>query len=128
VLVVLLPLLVPVVELVVGPWALTGLHVGDDLPGALQPAGAVLLAVAVLVLVDAYRRLALAPPARLVRAGVYRFARHPMYIAATVALAAEAFLLRRAVLLAAAGAYALATFALARWWEEPQLRRRFEDY
>jgi hypothetical protein len=40
----------------------------------------------------------------------------------------EAFLLRRAVLLAAAAAYALAVFALARWWEEPELRRRFEDY
>jgi protein-S-isoprenylcysteine O-methyltransferase Ste14 len=120
--------LVPVVELVVGPWVLTGFHVGDDLRGALQPVGGVLLVLALVALADAYVRLATAPPGRLVRSGVYRFARHPMYMAATAALVAEALLLRRAVLLAAAGAYALATFALARRREEPLLRRRFEDY
>jgi protein-S-isoprenylcysteine O-methyltransferase Ste14 len=124
----LLPLLVPVVELVVGPWALTGFDVGDDLPAFMRAPGVALLALSVLVLADAYVRLALAPPGQLVRSGVYRWARHPMYVAATAALVGEAFLLRRAVLLAAAAAYALAVFALARWWEEPELRRRFEDY
>jgi protein-S-isoprenylcysteine O-methyltransferase Ste14 len=124
----LLPFLVPVVELVVGPWALTGFDVGDDLPAFMRAPGVALLALSVLVLADAYVRLALAPPGQLVRSGVYRWARHPMYVAATAALVGEAFLLRRAVLLAAAAAYALAVFALARWWEEPELRRRFEDY
>lgn len=124
----LLPFLVPVVELVVGPWALTGFEGGDDLPAFLRAPAAMLLALSVLALGDAYVRLALAPPGRLVRSGVYRFVRHPMYLAATVALVAEAFVLRRGVLLAAAGAYGAAMFALARWWEEPQLRRRFEDY
>jgi protein-S-isoprenylcysteine O-methyltransferase Ste14 len=124
----LLPLLVPVVELVVGPWALTGFDVGDDLPAFMRAPGVALLALSVLVLADAYVRLALAPPGQLVRSGVYRWARHPMYVAATAALVGEAFLLRRAVLLAAAAAYALAVFALARWLEEPELRRRFEDY
>jgi hypothetical protein len=51
-----------------------------------------------------------------------------MYLAATAALVAEAFVLRRGVLLAAAGAYGVAVFALARFWEEPQLRRKVEDY
>jgi protein-S-isoprenylcysteine O-methyltransferase Ste14 len=124
----LLLFLVPVVELVVGPWALTGFDVGDDLPAFMRAPGVALLALSVLVLADAYVRLALAPPGQLVRSGVYRWARHPMYVAATAALVGEAFLLRRAVLLAAAAAYALAVFALARWWEEPELRRRFEDY
>jgi protein-S-isoprenylcysteine O-methyltransferase Ste14 len=124
----LLPLLVPVVELVVGPWALTGFDVGDDLPAFMRAPGVALLALSVLVLADAYVRLALAPPGQLVRSGVYRWARHPMYVAATAALVGEAFLLRRAVLLAAAAAYALAVFALARWWEEPELRRRFAHY
>jgi protein-S-isoprenylcysteine O-methyltransferase Ste14 len=124
---VLFAVVVPAVELAVGPWALTGFDVGDDLPGWLRVPGAVLLAVAVLVLVDAYARLMPAPQ-RLVRSGVYRFARHPMYIATTAALVGEAFLLRRAVLLAAAAAYALALFALTRWWEEPELRRRFPEY
>jgi protein-S-isoprenylcysteine O-methyltransferase Ste14 len=130
-------LTVPVVELVVGPWALTGFDVGDDLPAALQPAGAVLLVVALLALADAYLRLAregqgtpspLAPPRRLVVSGVYRFARHPMYIATTAALVAEAFLLRRAILLVAAAAYGATLAALAHWWEEPLLRQRFREY
>jgi protein-S-isoprenylcysteine O-methyltransferase Ste14 len=124
----LLPFLVPVVELVVGPWALTGFDAGGDLPAFLRAPGAALLALSVLVLADAYVRLALASPGQLVRSGAYRWVRHPMYVAATAALVGEAFLLRRAVLLAAAAAYALAVFALARWWEEPELRRRFEDY
>src|SRR3954451_10676084 len=124
----------PALELVVGPWALTGLRVGDDLPSAPRAAGAVLLAFAIVVLADAYVRFArdgqgtpspLMPPRRLVSSGVYRFARHPMYLATTAALVGEALLLRRAILLVAAGAYGLTLFALVRWWEEPQLRRRF---
>jgi protein-S-isoprenylcysteine O-methyltransferase Ste14 len=128
---------VPVVELVVGPWALTGFDVGDDLPAALQPVGAVLIALALVVLADAYARFAregqgtpspLAPPRRLVVSGAYRWVRHPMYIATTVALVGEAFLLRRAVLLVAALAYGVALAALAHWWEEPLLRKRFREY
>jgi protein-S-isoprenylcysteine O-methyltransferase Ste14 len=68
------------------------------------------------------------PPRRLVTSGVYRFARHPMYVGTTAALVGEALLLRRAILLVAALAYGLTLFALARWWEEPLLRRRFRGY
>jgi protein-S-isoprenylcysteine O-methyltransferase Ste14 len=130
-------LTVPVVELVVGPWVLTGFDVGDSLPAALQPVGVVLLVAALVVLADAYLRFAregegtpspLAPPRRLVVTGVYRWARHPMYIATTVALIGEALLLRQAVLLLAAVAYGAALAALARWWEEPLLRKRFRGY
>jgi protein-S-isoprenylcysteine O-methyltransferase Ste14 len=127
----------PGVELVLGPWALTGLRVGDDPPAALQPLGAALLVGGIAVLVDAYVRFAregrgtpspLAPPRRLVVSGVYRFARHPMYIATTAALAGEALLLRQAILLVAAAAYGATLAALAHWWEEPLLRRRFREY
>jgi protein-S-isoprenylcysteine O-methyltransferase Ste14 len=127
----------PALELVVGPWALTGLRAGDDLPSFLRPAGAVLLVLALLVLVDAYVRFArdglgtpspLAPPRRLVVSGVYRFVRHPMYVATTTALLGEALLLRRAILLLAAAAYGATLAALAHWWEEPLLRRRFPGY
>jgi protein-S-isoprenylcysteine O-methyltransferase Ste14 len=130
-------LTVPVVELVAGPWALTGLRAGDDLPAWLQPVGAALLVAALAVLAGAYVRFAregggtpspLAPPRRLVMGGAYRWVRHPMYAATTVALIGESLLLRRAVLLAAAAAYGLALFALARWWEEPLLRKRFPEY
>jgi protein-S-isoprenylcysteine O-methyltransferase Ste14 len=128
---------VPVVELVIGPWVLTGFDVGDDLPAALQPVGAVLLVLALIVLFDAYLRFAregqgtpspLAPPRRLVVTGAYRWVRHPMYIATTVALIGEAFLLRQPVLLLAALAYGVALGALAHWWEEPLLRKRFPEY
>lgn len=133
----LFALIVPLVELVVGPWALTGFDAGDDLPGALQPLGAVVLVAALVALADAYVRFAregqgtpspLAPPRRLVVSGVYRFARHPMYIATTAALAGEALLLRRAILLVAAAAYGATLAALAHWWEEPLLRQRFREY
>jgi protein-S-isoprenylcysteine O-methyltransferase Ste14 len=125
------------VELVIGPWALTGFEVGDGLPAALQAVGAVLLVLSLVVLADAYLRFAregrgtpspLAPPQRLVVSGVYRWARHPMYAATTAALAGEALLLRQSILLVAAAAYGAALFALARWWEEPLLRRRFRGY
>ena len=130
-------LTVPVVELVVGPWALTGFDVGDGLPAALQPVGAGVLVLALAVLFDAYVRFAregqgtpspLAPPRRLVVGGAYRWVRHPMYIATTAALVAEAFLLRQPVLLVAALAYGIALGALAHWWEEPLLRKRFSGY
>lgn len=132
----LLAISFPLVELVLGPWALTGFHAGDDLPAALRPAGWVLLVCSLLVLADAHARFViegrgtpspLRPPLRLVTSGVYRFVRHPMYIATTVALVGEALILRRAVLLIAAGAYAVTAFALVRWWEEPLLRRRFPE-
>jgi protein-S-isoprenylcysteine O-methyltransferase Ste14 len=129
----------PALELVVGPWALTGLRIGDDLPAAwpLRALGGVLIVVGVAVLADAYVRFArdglgtpspLAPPRRLVTSGVYRHLRHPMYLATTAALVGEALLLRQVILLAAAAAYGATLAALAHWWEEPLLRRRFRGY
>jgi protein-S-isoprenylcysteine O-methyltransferase Ste14 len=126
----------PAVELVLGPWALTGLHVGDDLPAAwpLRALGAVLLVAGIAVLADAFVRFAregegtpspLAPPRRLVDGGVYRHLRHPMYVATTAAIAGEGLLLRQPILLAAAAAYGATLAALVRWWEGPLLRRRF---
>lgn len=132
----LLAISFPLVELVLGPWALTGFRAGDDLPGALRPVGWVVLVLSLVVLADAHLRFVvegkgtpspLRPPRQLVGGGVYRFLRHPMYVATTSALVGEALILRRAVLLIAAGAYALTLFALVRWWEEPQLRRQFPE-
>jgi protein-S-isoprenylcysteine O-methyltransferase Ste14 len=129
----------PAVELIVGPWALTGLRIGDDLPAAwpLRTLGAALIVGGLVVLADAYLRFArdglgtpspLAPPRRLVVSGVYRHLRHPMYVATTAALVGEALLLRQAILLVAAGAYGATLAALAHWREEPLLRRRFSEY
>lgn len=133
----------PLVELGVGPWVLTGLRVGDDLPAAwpLRALGGLLLLAGIAVLADAFVRFAregggtpspIAPPRRLVAAGVYRYARHPMYVATTIAIAGEALVLCQAILLAAAAAYGVTLAALVHWWEEPILRRRFgaayDDY
>ncbi|MDX6663812.1 MAG: hypothetical protein QOG68_18 [Solirubrobacteraceae bacterium] len=131
---------VSAVELVVGPWALTGLRTGDALPSAwpLRAAGLLLVLGGLAVLADALVRFAregvgtpspLAPPQRPVTGGVYRRLRHPMYTATTIALTGEALLLRQPILLAAAGLYALTFAVLVRHFEEPLLRRRFgEDW
>lgn len=129
----------PGVELVLAPWVLTGFETGDGLPGAwpLRALGAALIAGGLAVLADAFARFAregegtpspLAPPRRPVRGGVYGRLRHPMYAAATVALAGEALVLRQPILLIAAALYALTMAAMVRWFEEPLLRRRFGEH
>ncbi|MEJ7786014.1 MAG: methyltransferase [Solirubrobacteraceae bacterium] len=129
----------PGVELVVAPWVLTGFEAGDDLPGAapLRALGGLLLAAALVVLVDAFLRFVregegtpspLAPPANPVRGGVYGWLRHPMYVAATFGLVGEALLLRQPILLVAAGLYAATMALMVRYFEEPLLRRRFGEH
>lgn len=128
----------PGVELGLAPWVLTGFATGDGLPGAwpLRALGGLLLVGALVVLADAFVRFAregrgtpspLAPPRSPVRGGVYAVLRHPMYVAATAGLVGEALLLRRPVLLVAAGLYALTMALLVRYVEEPLLRRRFGE-
>ena len=125
----------PVFELGLVPFALTGFELGDGLPGAwpVRAAGAVLLVAAVAVYTAAMIAFAraggtpspLMPPQEPVRDGVYRWVRHPIYVAATAGLAGEALLLRAPVLLLAAALYGATMAAAVRWVEEPLLRRRF---
>ena len=135
--VLLFAVLGPVVELGVGPFVLTRFEVGDGLPGAwsLRALGVVLLAVAVITIVDALVRFEraggtpspLAPAQRPVREGVYALLRHPLYTATTIGLIGEALILRRPILLIAAGAYAVTMALVVRFVEEPQLRQRFGE-
>ena len=126
----------PGLELVVGPWLLTGFERGDALPGgpALPVLGALLLAGGVAVILHAFVRFVAdgrgtpspaAPPQRLVVTGAYRHVRNPVYVATAAAIVGEALLLGRPVLLLAAGAYAAALAAWARLREEPALAERF---
>ncbi|MBA3328425.1 MAG: isoprenylcysteine carboxylmethyltransferase family protein [Solirubrobacterales bacterium] len=126
----------PGLEAGVGPWLLTGLDTGDGLPGpwALRAAGGVLIAAGLIVLADAFVRLAreglgtpspAAPPSVLVATGAYRHVRHPMYAATTAVIAGEALLLREPVLLLGAAMYVATLCALVRFREDPLLRRRF---
>ncbi|ANP51187.1 protein-S-isoprenylcysteine O-methyltransferase Ste14 [Streptomyces griseochromogenes] len=116
------------------PWSLTdGWRTGDWwLP--LRLLGLVPLAAGAAVILEAYARFALeglgtpapiAPPARLVVSGPYRYVRNPIYVAVVAVLAGQGLLLARPVLFVyAAGAWAL-SWAFVRWYEEPGLVRRF---
>jgi protein-S-isoprenylcysteine O-methyltransferase Ste14 len=128
----------PAVELGLAPFVLTGFETGDDLPGAwpLRALGGLLLAGALVLLAAALVRFAregggtpspLAPPVRPVRGGVYRWLRHPMYVASTAGLVGEGLLLRQPILLVGAGLFAATMAAMARYVEEPLLRRRFGE-
>jgi protein-S-isoprenylcysteine O-methyltransferase Ste14 len=100
----------------------------------VRVAGAVLLAAGAAALVQSFVRFVvegrgtpapLAPTERLVVGGLYRYVRNPMYVALVAAIAGQALLLGRVVLLAYA-AIVWATCALfVRVYEEPTLRRQF---
>ncbi|MFE1878150.1 methyltransferase family protein [Streptomyces diastatochromogenes] len=116
------------------PWWLTdGWQAGDWwLP--LRLLGLVPLAAGTAVILESFTRFALeglgtpspiAPPARLVVSGPYRYVRNPIYLAVVAVLCGQGLLLARPVLFAyAAGAWVL-TWAFVRWDEEPGLVRRF---
>ena len=124
----------PGLEAGVGPFLLTrGYRAGD--PSAVGIAvGAVGIAVGLAVVAWCFVGFVrdgtgtpspLAPPARLVVRGPYRWVRHPMYVATALVIAGEGLVLARPVLLAAAAFY-LATLATqARVLEEPRLAARF---
>lgn len=126
----------PGLEAGVGPWVLTGLDTGDGLPGwwPLRAAGAALIALGAVVLAGCFARFVrdgrgtpspAAPPSALVVTGAYRHLRHPMYAATAAVIAGEGLLLREPILLLGAAAYVATLSALARFREEPLLRRRF---
>ena len=126
----------PGLELVAGPWLLTGFERGDGLldTAVLRVLGALLLAAGVGTIIVAFARFAAdglgtpspaAPPRRLVVSGAYRHVRNPIYVATTAAIVGEALLLAQPVLLLAAAAYLATLGAWTRLREEPLLARRF---
>ena len=64
-------------------------------------------------------------PSRVVAAGPYRWVRNPIYVAALVIVAGEAWLFLSPQVLAYAGAMALLFHLFVTGYEEPTLRRRF---
>lgn len=64
-------------------------------------------------------------PQRFVPTGPYRWMRNPMYIAALLVVAGEAWLFHSLPLLAYAGVMATFFHLFVIWSEEPGLRRRF---
>jgi protein-S-isoprenylcysteine O-methyltransferase Ste14 len=67
------------------------------------------------------------PPRRLVIHGPYRFVRNPMYIGAGLALAGATLFYQSWPLLVYAGLFLLVTHLFVVWYEEPTLRRTFEQ-
>lgn len=118
------------------PWWLTGWDVERELWAPLRVAGGALTVVSAGVLLHSFGRFVLegigtpapvAPTERLVKGGLYRYVRNPMYLAVVGAIAGQALLLGQVELLAYAGALQLVFVAFVRWYEEPTLRSQFGD-
>jgi protein-S-isoprenylcysteine O-methyltransferase Ste14 len=116
------------------PWWITGWEIGHELWTALRIAGAALTAVSAAVLIHAFARFVIegigtpapvAPTERLVRGGLYRYVRNPMYLAVVGAIAGQALLLGQLELVVYAGAMWLIFAAFVHWYEEPTLHRQF---
>ena len=118
------------------PWWLTrwrpGAAFAHWLPVRLL--GIVLLLAGAAVLVHAFGRFVvegvgtpapIAPPARLVVGGLYRYVRNPMYLAVIVSILGQALLLWRPVLLGYAALVTVAMVGFVAGYEQPALTRRF---
>ena len=130
-------LVAPGVVAGVMPWLLTDWDAGDTwLP--LQVVGAALLVAGVSALVYSFARFVtegrgtpapVAPTERLVVGGLYRYVRNPMYVAVLAAIAGQALLLGRWVLLAYGAAVFPLVFSFVRLYEEPTLEETYgEEY
>jgi protein-S-isoprenylcysteine O-methyltransferase Ste14 len=118
-----------------GPWLITGWRPGPAPLGAPQRVlGVALFTAGAVVLLHAFGKFVVegagtpapvAPTARLVVGGLYRYVRNPMYLAVTAAILGQAVALGRADLLLYAALAGLAMVLFAREYEEPALRRRF---
>ena len=118
------------------PWLLTNWQVREPLPymAPVRVLGAVLLAAGLAALVQAFVRFVveglgtpapIAAPDRLVVGGPYRHVRNPMYVTVLAIIVGQALLLGQPVLLAYAVILWLIVASFVRFYEEPELRRRF---
>jgi len=115
------------------PWLLTGWD-PYAMPVALRVVGGLVTVAGAAFVVRAFARFVVeglgtpapvAPPERLVVGGIYRWVRNPMYVAVTATILGQALLLGRLELLAYAALFWAVTAAFVRFYEEPNLRRRF---
>jgi len=122
------------------PWWLTGWEVRPAPFGlaSLRLVGGAFLVLGAAGLLDSFARFALrglgtpapvAPPARLVVTGLYRWVRNPMYVSILAAVLGQALLLADARLLAWGFVLWLGFHLFVVGYEEPKLRKTFgEEY
>jgi protein-S-isoprenylcysteine O-methyltransferase Ste14 len=122
------------------PWAISRWQVQQPLLGigAMRWLGALLIALGLPLLLEAFARFALQgrgtpapvlPPERLVVFGFYRHVRNPMYVAVTALILGQGLLLGDMRLLVLGGAVWLVFHVFVLYYEEPALRRRYgRDY
>jgi protein-S-isoprenylcysteine O-methyltransferase Ste14 len=100
----------------------------------LRVAGGMVLAVSVVVLVQAFVRFVVegagtpapvAPTQRLVAGGLYRYVRNPMYLAVVATIVGQALVLGQPVLLGYAVAAGGVMAAFVHGYEEPTLAHQF---
>ena len=118
------------------PWWLTGWRLREPLAhwALLRVVGIALVAVGVTVLMHAFTRFVVegfgtpapvAPTARLVVGGLYRYVRNPMYLAVVAVVVGQALLLWQPVLLVYGAIVCAAFVVFVLGYEEPTLRRQF---
>jgi protein-S-isoprenylcysteine O-methyltransferase Ste14 len=125
--------LVPGVVVGLVPWLLTGWDAHDAWPPS-RLAGRILVVAGVGALLHALGRFVLegfgtpapvAPTRQLVVGGVYRHVRNPMYLAVVGAIAGQALIFARPVLLAYAALVLVLVAVFARLYEQPTLMRTY---
>jgi protein-S-isoprenylcysteine O-methyltransferase Ste14 len=119
------------------PWLLTDWR-ADDWGLPLRVLGALMIAAGLAVLLHAFARFVIegigtpapvAPTARLVVGGAYRYVRNPMYVAVVSLIAGQALVFGHSGLLVYAAGFWVVVAAFVHGYEEPVLTRRFgEEY
>jgi protein-S-isoprenylcysteine O-methyltransferase Ste14 len=118
------------------PWTFTRWRMQPPLLGfaPVRIAGAILIAVGLIGLLDSFRRFAIEgfgtpapvlPPRVLVVTGLYRFVRNPMYCGIVAAVVGQALWFGSAALLVYAAVIWLAFHLWVLGYEEPTLRAAF---
>lgn len=117
------------------PWLITHWELPDSSAvwRVAQVMGALLIVAGLVPVVHAFMQfvraggtpMPLAPPPRLVVTGFNRYVRNPMYVGVLVSLAGQAMLFGSLGVLVFAAAAWICTAAFVRWYEEPDLTRRY---
>jgi protein-S-isoprenylcysteine O-methyltransferase Ste14 len=118
------------------PFLVTDYEVNGDVSTAVQILGIVVTALAASVLIHAFARFVreglgtpapVAPTEFLVKGGLYRHVRNPMYIAVVSAIAGQAAVFGEPALLWYAGAMLAIFVAFVKLYEEPTLHAQFGE-